>query len=46
MKKVLYSIALVVVLAVSFSSCTEEVVKPKDTTTGGGSGGTDCTKGC
>jgi hypothetical protein len=47
MKKVLYSIALVAILAVSFSSCTEDVVKPKDTggTTGGG-GSVDCTKGC
>ena len=44
MKKVLYSIALVAVLAVSFSSCTEEVVKPKD---GSGGTGTDSTcKGC
>ncbi len=45
MKKVLYSIALVAVLAISFSSCTEEVVKPKDdgSTT---SGGSTCTKGC
>jgi len=33
MKKVLYSIALVASLAVALSSCTEEVVKPKDDTT-------------
>lgn len=32
MKKVLYIIALVASLAVTFSSCTEEVVKPKDDT--------------
>lgn len=47
MKKVLYTIALVVTLAVSFSSCTEEVVKPKDDTGTTGSGGsTGCTQGC
>jgi len=47
MKKVLYSIALVAILAVSFSSCTEEVVKPKDTTDpGSGNGTPTCTKGC
>jgi len=34
MKKVLYSIALVASLAVALSSCTEEVVKPKDDSTG------------
>lgn len=47
MKKVLYTLALVATLAVSFSACTEEVVKPKDTygTTGGGNS-TGCTQGC
>ena len=45
MKKVLYSIALVAVLAVSFSSCTEEVVKPKEgTDPNGGTGTPVCTK--
>ena len=35
MKKVLYSIALVASLAVALSSCTEEVVKPKDDNSSG-----------
>jgi hypothetical protein len=35
MKKVLYSIALVASLAVALSSCTEEIVKPKDDSSGG-----------
>lgn len=43
MKKVLYTLALIATLAFSFSSCTEEVVKPKDDSTGSGS---VCTKGC
>jgi len=46
MKKLLYTTALVAALAVSFSACTEDVVKPKDTN-GTGSGSTStCTKGC
>ncbi|MBS1682783.1 MAG: hypothetical protein JST48_13810 [Bacteroidetes bacterium] len=45
MKKVLYTLALVATLAVSFSACTEEVVNPKETS--GGSGGVaNCDKGC
>lgn len=36
MKKVLYTLALVAALAVSLSSCTEEVVKPKDGDSTGG----------
>jgi hypothetical protein len=37
MKKVLYIIALVASIAVSLSSCTEEVVKPKDDNASGSS---------
>jgi len=36
MKKLLYIIALFVVVSYALSSCTEEVVKPKTTITGGG----------
>lgn len=35
MKKLLYSILLTALVGLSFSSCTEEVVKPKDQTGGG-----------
>lgn len=44
MKKALYIFALVASLAMTVSSCTEEVVKPKDTTTNG-SGTGSATKG-
>jgi len=36
MKKVLYTLSLIAVLALSLSSCTEEVVKPKDADSTGG----------
>jgi hypothetical protein len=45
MKKVLYILALVASLAMTVSSCTEEVVKPKDTTTAGTGGTGSSTKG-
>ncbi len=38
MKKLIYTIALIASLALTISSCTEEVIKPKD---GNTSGGTD-----
>jgi len=36
MKKLFYILALTLVVCFSLSSCTEEVVKPKDTSNGGG----------
>jgi len=35
MKKLLYILAFTIVAAASLSSCTEEVVKPKDGVAGG-----------
>lgn len=37
MKKLFYVILLTVVASIALASCTEEVVKPKDTATGAGS---------
>jgi hypothetical protein len=36
MKKFIYILTLLCVITLSVSSCTEEVVKPKDGTTNGG----------
>jgi len=38
MKKLLYILAFTIVAAVSVTSCTEEVVKPRDGVNGTGSG--------
>jgi len=37
MKKLLYILAFTIVACASLASCTEEVVKPKDNQTNGGS---------
>jgi hypothetical protein len=43
MKKILYTFLLATVLSITFSSCTEEEIKPNDTelSNGGGTGGID-----
>jgi hypothetical protein len=43
MKKILYTLLLLVTIATTFTACTEEVVEPKveETTSGTGGSGTD-----
>jgi len=41
MKKLIYAIAIVITTAMSFSSCTEEEVKPNNDAIAGGGGPQD-----